>query len=219
MALSGVERRSNDNLPPEQPRHVRLLSPLPATHDLRARRRRAGGGPSPSRADQAGEQIAAATTAVDDQAALPPPRGREPTDRVLRACAPRHDSTRGSSTRMQPVVGGSVWRCGGRGDGSVARRQRFSRDAAYRRAGSTFRALRDMCPELRNKCLQLRNKSRPAEGDDLAVLQGFRDILRRWNQKTQLRTKAPTSRNPLDLIKHPLLQVPSPDLLRSSGPF
>ena len=48
-----------------------ILGRRPATHDLRARRGRAGGSQSPSRADQAGEPVAAATTAVDDHAALP----------------------------------------------------------------------------------------------------------------------------------------------------
>ena len=52
---------------------VRVVRPgrRRATHDLRARRGRVGGSQSPSRADQAGEPVAAATTAVDDHAALP----------------------------------------------------------------------------------------------------------------------------------------------------
>ena len=171
----------------------------PPTHDLRARRGRARGDPSASRADQAGEQIAAAITAIDDQAARPPPRGREPTDRVvLRACAARHDSTRGSSTRMQPVVGGSS---GGAADAVTGPPPDVKAFLAMRLTGVLDRlfGLSAICAP--NSAISASN-SAISPGQRKAALRQFcRDFATycgRGSQKTQLRTKAPTSRNPLD---------------------
>ena len=190
----------------------------PATHDLRARRGRAGGGPSPSRNRSGWRADSRSCHGGRRPRRAPAPRGREPTDRTCFAHArPVTDYSRLIDQHAVNRLS-AAWRSGGRGDGSAAPRQRFFHDATYRRAGSTLRALRDMCPELRNKCLQLRNKSGPAEGDDRAVC---RDFATYCGAEARKRNSA---------LSHPHLETPSsdqtsrfagpsPDLLRSSGPF